>query len=126
MNKLQKWIHASRQEEAAEPKRYLRHYVNDVLCDDQRVYMTQATLSEMLHHCGNYDWGVPTGTYCGKIFLQGNYLKWFGISKDDPMHKYTIRVREIVICDKITRTRPGLGVASFDKVSTCNGARIHE
>jgi hypothetical protein len=126
VNELQKWIRASRREEAAAPKRYLRHYVDDVLCDDHRVYMTQPTLSKMLHHCGNYDWGVPTGVYCGKIFLQGNYLKWFGISKDDPMHKYTIHTREIVICDKITRTRPGLGVASFDKVSTRNGARIHE
>lgn len=97
MNQLKAWIQESRKQERRAPERYLSHYEGRMTCDDKHVWMTQDVYEEIVRNCGRYDGTLPTGEYCGKMFMRGPHLMWFGISGKDPMTNVGINAREVLI-----------------------------
>lgn len=101
MNPLKSWIKTSREMAMHSPELYLAHYVNEVYCDDEHVWMTHETLDRIKRHCGEYDGTLPTGQYCGKMFIRHGELWWIGISKKNPMTNLAWKSRKIIVCDRI-------------------------
>jgi hypothetical protein len=99
-NPLKDWIARSREEERRAPERYLSHYVDKVTCDEKYAHMMRNTLDEIKMNCGEYNGTMPTGAYCGKIFLRQGFLVWFGIDKTNPMVNTKLNFREIRIIDE--------------------------
>jgi hypothetical protein len=100
MNPLKAWILESREEQRRAPKRYLANYPEIGFVGD-KVMMTKETLATIELHCGRYETSFPTGQYCGKMFLRGKYLCWYGISKQNPMKLVQMNYREIIILDEL-------------------------
>lgn len=100
-NPLKRWIKLSREEERLAPERYLSYYLDRVTCDDDHAWMTQNTYEEMIRNCGQYDGTMPTGQFCGKIFMRRmlgvQHLVWFGIARKDPMNNVQFNTRQILI-----------------------------
>ena len=74
MNELKKWIVASREQEKRHPKMYINYYLDRLITDDKAVLMTRETYDEILRNCHRYDGTLPTGVYCGKMFVRGDCL----------------------------------------------------
>lgn len=101
MNPLKAWVVESRAQQRRYPEMYLAAYP-ELIFDETSVMMTQETQARIKHHCGRYDGCYPTGEYCGKIFLRGVNLCWFGIdttNQHTAMTMVKINYREIVIVD---------------------------
>lgn len=96
MNPLKVWVIASREQERRAPERYLRYYP-ELIMDDTHVLMSKEVLGRIERNCGRYDGTLPTGEYLGKMFVRGNHLCWFGISKERPMTHADYKSREIVL-----------------------------
>lgn len=96
MNALKKWVQESREQQRRAPERYLASYP-ELVMDEESVMMTQETLERIERGCGRYDGCVPTGQYLGKMFLRGESLCWFGISKEKPMTHVAWKSRKIVV-----------------------------
>lgn len=99
MNPLKQWIVESRAEQRRNPDRYIANYP-ELIFDDTSVMMNKETLEKIERHCGRYDGCMPTGDFCGKMFLRGSGLCWFGISKENPMQMTQINYREVVLVDE--------------------------
>lgn len=99
-NPLKDWIVRSREEERLAPERYLPHYADRVTCDEKYAHMMRNTYDEMKRNCGEYNGTMPTGMFCGKIFLRQGFVVWFGIDKTNPMSNIKINFREIRIIDE--------------------------
>lgn len=98
-NALKSWIRFSREQERRSPERYISYYVDRVNCDDTFARMTQETYDEIESNCGRYDGTTPTGEYCGKMFVRGDRLVWYGISKANPLTHVAWNVRKVLITD---------------------------
>lgn len=98
-NPLKDWIKASREEQRRAPKRYLAGYTPDELqlVGHDEVHMTQETYYQIERECGRYDGTLPTGEYCGKMFLRGRWLCWYGIDRVRPMELIRLNYRKVVI-----------------------------
>lgn len=99
MNPLKTWIVESREQQRLAPERYLAHYPEIEFVGACHVRMTRELRDIIRHRCGQYDMSFPTGHYCGKMFLRGNYLCWFGISRQQPMESTQLNYREIILVD---------------------------
>lgn len=96
-NPLQRWIRKSREQERRHPASYLTAYADDLKFDDSHVWMSQETYDAIERNCGRYNGTIPTGQFCGKMFLRGTRLAWFGIDRENPMDHVKINFREILI-----------------------------
>jgi hypothetical protein len=99
MNPLKAWVKESREQQRRAPGRYLASYP-ELVMDEKMVMMTQETLDRIERNCGRYDGTFPTGEYCGKMFLRGDYLWWFGISKEKPMTRIAWNSRKIIVVEE--------------------------
>lgn len=95
-NPLKAWIVKSREEQRHAREMYLADYP-ELVCDDTHVMMSQATFDKIKRNCGTYDGTLPTGQFCGKMFLRHGELWWIGISKDKPMTHICWKSRKILI-----------------------------
>lgn len=96
-NPLKEWIVQSREMQRRFPGQYLASYAGELGFDERHVWMTQEIYETILRNCGRYDATVPTGQYCGKMFIRGQKLVWFGIDKENPMTRVKWNTREILI-----------------------------
>lgn len=99
MNPLKAWMVESRAEQKRVPKRYLANYP-EIEFVGNRVRMTRALRDTIEQNCGRYEHSFPTGQYCGKMFLRGKYLCWYGIDKHNPMKMVALNFREIILADE--------------------------
>lgn len=90
-------MHWSREQQRRHPERYLAHWAPKLFMDETHVLMTQEQLDIIKNECGRYDGTLPTGEYLGKMFLRGECLCWFSISKAKPMTHVAIQCRTIEI-----------------------------
>jgi hypothetical protein len=95
-NGFKKWVTKSREEQRHAPERYLGSYPNLVM-DENTVWMTSELLNRFESVCGRYDITFPTGKFLGKMFLQGEYLCWYGIDKENPHTHCLTHMRKIVV-----------------------------
>lgn len=95
-NPLKAWVVKSREQQRRAPERYLSYYP-ELIFDETSVLMTRETFEKIERNCGRYDGTTPTGEYCGKMFIRGSRLVWFGICKEKPMTNIQWNWREIVI-----------------------------
>lgn len=98
-NPLWKWVRESREMQRRHPEQYLISYPQ-LKCDDEHVWMDQDTYDTIVRSCGRYDGTWPTGKYCGKMFVRGTRLVWFGIDKKNPMTDIKWHSRQILITAK--------------------------
>lgn len=99
MNGLKNWVKRSREQAQRHPERYISSWLH-LPRDTERVFMTSRQLEEIKRDCGRYDGTLPTGVYLGKMFLRGECLCWYSISKIDPMNNCDIQSRIIQIVDE--------------------------
>ncbi len=99
-NPLKDWIAHSREEERRAPERYISYYADKVTCDDKYAHMMRNTFDEIKIHCGEYNGTMPTGQYCGKLFVREGFIVWYGIDKQNPMSHIAINFREVRIIDE--------------------------
>lgn len=100
MNGLKAWVYWSREQQRRHPERYLAYWAPKLWMDETHVRMTSAQLYAIKNECGRYDGTLPTGEYLGKMFLRGESLCWFSISKDKPMTHVHIQCRTIEIVEE--------------------------
>lgn len=99
LNPLKAWIVESREMQQRDPKRYLAYYPELDFVGRDAVKMTRETFEAIEQNCDRYDGVLPTGQYCGKMFLRGRFLCWYGISRSNPMQLIQINFREIILID---------------------------
>jgi len=92
---FQTWIRKSREAAKQNPERYLVNY--DFEMDDKNVWMTKEEYDLLLRNVGAYNGTIPTGQYCGKLFVRHRKLMWFGIAKEDALNKIALNERMILI-----------------------------
>lgn len=92
---FQLWIRKSREAAKKNPERYIGAY--DLEYDDTTVWMTQETYDAIVKNCGIYNGTVPTGQYCGKMFVRNGNIMWFGIDKDNALNNIRFNSRAILI-----------------------------
>lgn len=98
MNALKAWVTKSREEQRRAPERYIASYPN-LFMDETHVLMTREEFERLERNLGRYEGTWPTGEYLGKMFLRGNHLYWFTISKTKPMTHTALQSREIQIVE---------------------------
>jgi len=92
---FQIWIRKSREAARQNPERYLVNY--DFEMDEKNVWMTKEEYDLLLRNVGAYNGTIPTGQYCGKLFVRHRQLWWFGIAKGDALNKIQLNSRMILI-----------------------------
>lgn len=92
---FQIWIRKSREAAKKNPECYLVNY--DFEMDEKNVWMTKEEYDLLLRNVGSYNGTIPTGQYCGKLFVRHKKLMWYGIAKSNLVKKVQLNARIILI-----------------------------